>query len=118
MAGNLQLSGRGDFSRATRENGGSFQGLRTLHGSTRRHPKRRRTGRGRKGVSDSRRVQPTALQEASETPVNLRPDRWNPKRIGDILVVHVHPQLPIPLFVSPPDIHIAISATNRFAAVL
>jgi len=36
--------------------------------------------------------------------------------IGNIQVVHVHPQLPFIFVISPPDIHVAIPATHRLTA--
>src|SRR5258707_12859297 len=107
MAGNLQLPRRGDFARDAGENGSAVQGLRALHCGSRRYPKCGGTGRGWKAVPNARRIQQAAAQKASETSVNLRSDGWNlvgPKRIGDVLIIQVHPELPIPFFVSPPDI--------------
>jgi len=85
---------RGDFARDARENASAFQGLRALHCGTRRYPKCGGTGRRWKAVPNARRIQQTAIQKASETSVNLRSDGWNfvgPKRIGDVLIIHVHP---------------------------
>src|ERR1700740_677916 len=73
MAENLQLLRRGDLSRIARENGSPFQSLRALHRGTRRHAKCRGPGRGRKGVSNARGVQQTAIQKASGTSVNSCP---------------------------------------------
>ena len=56
------------------------------------------------------------VQEDSRAPLAvscLRRNRVGLERIRNILVIHVHPQFPVPLRILPPDIHVAVSAINR-----
>ncbi len=68
----------------------------------------------------TRRVQQAAVQKDSQTSLRLRQSRetlLGSEGISYVLVIHVHPELPIAFFVSPPNIYIAISPVYGLPAI-